>query len=406
MNLRSAQLVRMNQRTKVVKKLKIGLALSGGGSRAIAFHLGCMRALHDKGILDRVNLISSVSGGSVIAALYAYFDEPFDQFEKRTETLLRKGLLVGIAQKTLFSSEMPKIAGTILTSGILALVGKLLSMFIGILGMVGIKGAFTKKIALAAQAPLPRYASRTTAFAKYLDNAIFHEKLIPEIERRNLELVINATELRTGSAFRYGTKECGSWRFGKLVEPVSVAKAVAASAAFPAFLPAFDEFHLFSKQGKITSHRTIITDGGVYDNLGISCLIPGRDAKFSTNVSDVDFIICSVAGQGLPDSSQISYHWGSRMSATVSAIHRRTHSMSFDLLHRLARSGEINGFILPYLGQQDESLPCPPPDLVPRSETFDYPTDFNSMSEKDIERISLRGEQLTRNLLETYHPGL
>ena len=406
MNLHSAQLVRMNQRTKVAKKLKIGLALSGGGSRAIAFHLGCMRALHDKGILDRVNLISSVSGGSVIAALYAYFDEPFDQFEKRTETLLRKGLLVGIAQKILFSSEMPKIAGTILTSGVLALAGKLISMFIGLLGMVGIKGALTNKIALAVQAPLPRYASRTTAFAKYLDDAIFHGKLIPEIGRRNLELVIDATELRTGSAFRYGTKECGSWRFGALVEPVSVAKAVAASAASPAFMPAFDEFNLFSKQGKITSHRTIITDGGVYDNLGISCLIPGRDAKFSTNVSDVDFIICSVAGQGLPDASQISYHWGSRMSATVSAIHRRTHSMSFDLLHRLARSGEIKGFILPYLGQQDESLPCPPPDLVPRSETFDYPTDFNSMSEKDIKRISLRGEQLTRNLLETYHPSL
>ena len=26
---------------------KIGLALSGGGSRAIAFHLGCLRALQE-----------------------------------------------------------------------------------------------------------------------------------------------------------------------------------------------------------------------------------------------------------------------------------------------------------------------------------------------------------------------
>ena len=30
---------------------KVGLALSGGGSRAIAFHLGCLRALNDLGIL-------------------------------------------------------------------------------------------------------------------------------------------------------------------------------------------------------------------------------------------------------------------------------------------------------------------------------------------------------------------
>ena len=47
----------------------IGLALSGGGSRAMAFHLGCLRALHDEGLLDQVATISAVSGGSVLAAL-------------------------------------------------------------------------------------------------------------------------------------------------------------------------------------------------------------------------------------------------------------------------------------------------------------------------------------------------
>ena len=48
----------------------IALALSGGGSRAIAFHLGCLRALNDRGLLKRVKTVSSVSGGSVIAATY------------------------------------------------------------------------------------------------------------------------------------------------------------------------------------------------------------------------------------------------------------------------------------------------------------------------------------------------
>jgi predicted acylesterase/phospholipase RssA len=33
--------------------LTIGLTLSGGGTRAMAFHLGCMRALHEVGILQR-----------------------------------------------------------------------------------------------------------------------------------------------------------------------------------------------------------------------------------------------------------------------------------------------------------------------------------------------------------------
>jgi hypothetical protein len=32
----------------------IGLALSGGGSRAIAFHLGCLRALQERGVLQKV----------------------------------------------------------------------------------------------------------------------------------------------------------------------------------------------------------------------------------------------------------------------------------------------------------------------------------------------------------------
>ena len=35
----------------------VGLALSGGGSRAIAFHLGCLRALYDRGVLDRLRVI-------------------------------------------------------------------------------------------------------------------------------------------------------------------------------------------------------------------------------------------------------------------------------------------------------------------------------------------------------------
>lgn len=50
----------------------IGLALSGGGSRAMAFHLGCLRALDDVGILDQIRVLSTISGGSVIGAYYAY----------------------------------------------------------------------------------------------------------------------------------------------------------------------------------------------------------------------------------------------------------------------------------------------------------------------------------------------
>ena len=44
------------------KDVKVGLALSGGGTRAMAFHLGCLRALDDLGILGKVEVVSGVSG--------------------------------------------------------------------------------------------------------------------------------------------------------------------------------------------------------------------------------------------------------------------------------------------------------------------------------------------------------
>src|SRR5262245_38503902 len=47
---------------------KIGLALSGGGFRATLYHLGLVRFLRDAGILGNVTHITSVSGGSIIAA--------------------------------------------------------------------------------------------------------------------------------------------------------------------------------------------------------------------------------------------------------------------------------------------------------------------------------------------------
>ena len=47
---------------------KIGLALSGGGFRASLYHLGLVRFLRDAGILSQVSHITSVSGGSILAA--------------------------------------------------------------------------------------------------------------------------------------------------------------------------------------------------------------------------------------------------------------------------------------------------------------------------------------------------
>lgn len=50
---------------------RIGLALSGGGFRASIFHLGVIRRLEELGIMPRVAVISTVSGGSIVGAYYA-----------------------------------------------------------------------------------------------------------------------------------------------------------------------------------------------------------------------------------------------------------------------------------------------------------------------------------------------
>lgn len=49
---------------------KLGLALSGGGFRSALFHLGVLARLAELDLLRKIDVISSVSGGSIIAAYY------------------------------------------------------------------------------------------------------------------------------------------------------------------------------------------------------------------------------------------------------------------------------------------------------------------------------------------------
>ncbi len=49
---------------------KLGLALAGGGYRASLFHLGVLRRMAELDLLRRVELLSTVSGGSIVGALY------------------------------------------------------------------------------------------------------------------------------------------------------------------------------------------------------------------------------------------------------------------------------------------------------------------------------------------------
>jgi hypothetical protein len=72
------------------------------------------------------------------------------------------------------------------------------------------------------------------------------------------------------SAFRFSKIESGSWRWGKLHRnDATIAHAVAASAAYPLFLPAFDETLTFEKDGALKNSASTTTSGsGAYGPTG------------------------------------------------------------------------------------------------------------------------------------------
>ena len=379
----------------------IGLALSGGGSRAIAFHLGCFRALNDLLLLDRINVISCVSGGSVLAAMYAYSKDPFEVFDRRVVDRLRTGFVSDTIGSLLNPVSIGKILSTLILTGLTSLLRTAAKM---------LPRALRIRVPLlndTEPTPTRRFYSRTESFRDALRSRLYGDRIVADVERENLDIVINATELRTGSAFRMGSQASGCWRFGTVPQgDVLVADAVAASAAFPVLLPALDRSYKFARCGTTKEDRVLLTDGGLFENLGVSPLEPGRDPSISSNVFNTEYIFCCDAGAGLLDSDSFPLWWPSRMKRAFETTFRKVQDATRKRLHQLNAANRISGFILSYLGQLDSSLPWVPLDLPRRDEVYKYPTDFCAMDDEDIDRLALRGELLTRLLISHYHPNI
>ena len=393
----TAAIMQLGPRLK--KPRNVGLALSGGGSRAIAFHLGSLRALHDLDLLDRLQVISSVSGGSVISAMYAYSDDPFPEFEARVVQLLGQGLHRDIFRQVFRPGSIRKVVRVHVIASV-CFIARMLHR----LARVAIPPSRSDRVSQ----PVERTFSRTEAFKEVIAKSMFGDAIVRDVSRESLDTVINATELRSGSAFRFGSQQSGCWRFGTIApEDALVADAVAASAAYPVFLPALERKYRFVKNGQTSAPtRVLLTDGGVFENLGVSPMEPGRRASISTNVFDPEYIICCDAGAGLFDDDSYPTRWPSRMSRSFLTVFRKVQDATRKRLHYFADDGKISGFALCYLGQKDDALPWVPAELPTRDEVRDYPTDFAAMSKADIDRLALRGEILTRLLVAYYLPEL
>lgn len=355
---------------------EIGLALSGGGFRATAFGLGALRALHDRNVLTDVRVVSGISGGSLLAAMWAYGPSAFDDFDRTVTQLLSSGLQVELARRAL----APRRAAANITSA----VG----------GM------------LPSSLRRERGSTRTEALVDALASRDFGRKLVTEVTHSGLVTIISATDLNTGNAVRFGSEVSSCSPHGDIEAQVPVADAVAASAAFPILLPQLNRTYNFTRRDGSEHTETLrMTDGGVYDNLGLSPLMPGRSKAHTSHVHNLDYIIAIDAGPGRAESRAPTFMPG-RLKRSFEIVHTRSQDGSRARVHELTASGHLRGFVYTYLGMPDTRLPKPVPDLIERTRVANYPTNFARMSADDIDALTTRGEQLTRALLEAYCPVL
>lgn len=195
------------QARRPVGDVLLVLAFSGGGTRAAALAYGVLEQLHDtrmtvdgveKSLLDEVDMISSVSGGSFTAAYYGLFgDRVFADFEER---FLRKD----VEDRLLVELFRPVNWVRLLTR-----------------------------------------LDRTELAIELYDRDIFERATFADLERANGPLInINATDLAIGNPFRFVQPQ-----FDLICSDLStfkVARAVAASSAVPVL---FDGIVLRNRAG-------------------------------------------------------------------------------------------------------------------------------------------------------------
>jgi NTE family protein len=226
---------------------KIGLALSGGGFRAAAFHLGVFRELQQRKLLKRLDLLTCVSGGSIAGGFLAtHWDDP-DVLEKLETYISTKSIAVG------------------------SVIGGLLSPF----------------------------ESRLDKLAETYDLDLFDGKTLSAL-RNGPRIYFNATNLATGNMFFFvagkalaagqdGGETMGEHESGTVsASDYLISRAVAASSAFP---PVFPPLRLDADlyPNALTEYVTL-TDGGVYDNLGVNPLL-------RVNRNTLDYCIVSDGGK-------------------------------------------------------------------------------------------------------------
>ena len=226
---------------------KIGLALSGGGFRATLYHLGLVRFLRDANILPNVTHVTSVSGGSIVAA----------------------HLALNWARYSGSASEFEAAATELLSFVQLDVRNPIVRRF-----PLGLTVRWPRRLLGFSNRQLTRAGLLEYHYRKFLygDTSLFE---LPETPQLHI-LATNLSEGCLCSFNRHGLWVMRRRRPGEGIRVdqtranlATVPMAVAASSAFPAFFP---PLQLSGAEVGATGGefgRQAFTDGGVFDNLGI-----------------------------------------------------------------------------------------------------------------------------------------
>jgi NTE family protein len=242
----------------------IGLALSGGGFRAALFHTGTFWRLIELGILPGLTRISSVSGGSIFSGVLA------------------------CAWQRIVSSPSPLDAYTkFVVEPVRQFCTQQIDTFAIGEGLLGIFGTAAEHIETKYSQIMP------LSLNELPDAPLF---------------VFDSTNLQTGRNFRFSKAYMGDYRLGLIRNPtLPVARAVAASSAFPPFLspvvlenPGVFEAVTGADLNTNPSYtqKIYLADGGVYDNLGLETVWE----RFET-------VLASDAGAPFALSASIQTDW-------------------------------------------------------------------------------------------------
>jgi NTE family protein len=214
------------------------LSLSGGGFRAMLFHAGCLIRLNEARLLGAMKRISCVSGGSITGGMLGLRWGALN-FQGGTATNLEPEVLAPIR----------RLAGKTIDRG--AIVGGLL-----------LPGEVWERVRDA-----------------YREN-LFGDATLQDLPTGDPRIVLNATNVQSGALWRFMKPYMRDWKVGEYKNPtVLLATAVAASSAFP---PVLSPVKLKLDADKFTARswlpefedsgfreEVVLSDGGVYDNLGL-----------------------------------------------------------------------------------------------------------------------------------------